>query len=53
MIIIEDSHANIILASYDSNLLMGEVGLEPTMFLCHGFTDRYLRRWVTLPYLFK
>ena len=28
---------------------VGEVGLEPTMFLCHGFTDRYPRRWVTPP----
>lgn len=29
--------------------LVGEEGLEPSTFLCHGFTDRYPRRWVTLP----
>lgn len=29
------------------SILIGEVGLEPTTFLCHGFTDRYPRRWVT------
>ena len=27
--------------------MVGRVGFEPTVFLCHGFTDRFLRRtWI-------
>lgn len=29
--------------------LVGEKGLEPSVFPCHAFTVRYLRRWATLP----
>lgn len=30
---------------------VGGVGLEPTVFLCHGFTDRFLRRSDTHRYV--
>ena len=32
-------------------LLVGVVGIEPTMFLCHGFTARCLRRSAHTPVL--